>query len=66
MLIKEAQLNIGQPFKIGWLTSGLLSHFDIIKEVKPDGTVLGDFIIAACHDCRLKELQPIHLQKSKN
>lgn len=53
----EALNNIGQPFR--WLS---YRRFDIIRKVKSDGTIVGDFIEAHCLQCRLKGDQPEQLK----
>ena len=60
MTIGEANNNIGQPFKLTLFTG---AKMDIIKRVKEDGTIIGEFIAAHCEDCRLKEAVPENFKK---
>lgn len=62
MTIEEAKSNIGQPFKLNWIKA-LGGKFDIIREVREDGTIVGDFYEAPAEDCRLKLDQPEQLKK---
>ena len=62
MTTEEALNKGGKEFKL--LIAG--ARFDIIREVKPDGTIIGDFTEAHCNDCRLKLDQPEHLKKQTN
>lgn len=59
MTKEEALANIGHPFKV--IDSGM--KWDIIREVKEDGEIIGDFVDAYCGDCRLKMEQPEHLKR---
>jgi hypothetical protein len=63
MTTLEASQNIGKPFKVAEFNSGLLGSFDTIISVDGDGNIYGDFIIAHCQDCRLKQEQPKQLNK---
>lgn len=58
MTIDTARANIGQPFR--WKS---YKRFDIIRKVKDDGYIKGDFIEAPCEDCNLKQNQPEQLKK---
>lgn len=63
MNIQEALNNIGKEFKVIDFTSGLLARFDILREVREDFTLVGDWIEAPVWMCRLKNEQPEHLKK---
>lgn len=55
--------SIGQPFKVAAFTgTGALANFDTIREVREDGTVVGDWTEAYISDCRLKQEQPYYLK----
>lgn len=64
MDIETAKQNIGKPFKYS-----LCAHWDVIKEVTPDGYIIGEFIECPCEDARLKQEIPEGLkqyQQNKN
>lgn len=64
MTIEEAQANIGKPFKYF-----LCRTWDIIKDVRNDGVIVGEWLEAPAEDCRLKQEQPEALkqfQQNKN
>lgn len=61
MTISEATQAIGQPFKYS-----LCSKWDVIKEVRPDGYIIGEFIEAPADECRLKQEIPEGLKKYQN
>lgn len=61
-LITDWSTRIGEPFKVNFISDGALGQFDTIREVRPDGTVIGDFIEADIDSVRLKGPQPEHLK----
>lgn len=65
MTVQEAQNSIGKEFRLSLFNSGILGRFDIIRRVKIDGYILGDFISAPCEACQLKLPQPAQLKKQK-
>lgn len=66
MIVQEAKDGIGREFRLSMFNSGILGRFDIIRRVKPDGTICGDFIEAHAEDCQFKQEQPLSLQKKKH
>lgn len=64
MTIDQAKNNIGSNFKVTAFGSGLLGEFDIIRTVDENGFIEGDFIIAHCEDCRLKQEVPAQFIKA--
>lgn len=65
MTLQDAYNNIGMPFRLIGFTGGILSQFDKIIRVEPNGTIHGNYIEANCEDCRLKQEQPEQLKKSQ-
>lgn len=65
-LITDWTARIGEPFKVNFVSDGALGAFDTIREVRPDGTVIGDFIEADIEAVRLKGPQPEQFKKDKH
>jgi hypothetical protein len=61
MDIATATANIGKEFK--WR---LVDRWDVIRQVTPDGTIIGDSMEAPAFDCRLKEPVPEGFKKVRH